>query len=277
MADETNGLFQFTGFGTDGPVNYGYTPTATYQTTPGMGLTPAQNALVDPSYLAQLEVLNRPQTGGLQFAPMGSGVANVQGTGAAPAYPTMTQQPGAAATGGNAAGIMSGIGGGSGGDYPSNPNPAWSNMTPAEQAAYYAANPTMASITQALQTGFGYTTPGLLSQMVNPQGWGEATTIARGMDPTGMQFGSPGLSIGGLQIVAPTVPDLTPQNYGIYGWEGGDIGTGVSTPTGYYTGYDVSSNSGGDWSDGNGGGYADSYGSTSYGGEAYGDMPSGTY
>ena len=46
---------------------------------------------------------------------------------------------------------------------------------------------------------------------------------------------------------------------------------------GYFTGYDVTWNSGGDWSNGNGGGMADTYGTPGYGGEAYGDMPAGTY
>jgi hypothetical protein len=45
---------------------------------------------------------------------------------------------------------------------------------------------------------------------------------------------------------------------------------------GYFTGYDVTWNSGGDWSNGNQGGMADTYGTAGYGGEQYGDMPAGT-
>jgi hypothetical protein len=52
---------------------------------------------------------------------------------------------------------------------------------------------------------------------------------------------------------------------------------GSSMPPGYFTGYDVTWNSGGDWSNGNQGGMADTYGTAGYGGEQYGDSPMGTY
>jgi hypothetical protein len=52
---------------------------------------------------------------------------------------------------------------------------------------------------------------------------------------------------------------------------------GSSMPPGYFTGYDVTWNSGGDWTNGNGGGMADTYGTPGYGGEQYGDSPMGTY
>ena len=51
---------------------------------------------------------------------------------------------------------------------------------------------------------------------------------------------------------------------------------GSNMPPGYFTGYDVTWNSGGDWTNGNGGGMADTYGRQGYGGEQYGDMPAGT-
>jgi hypothetical protein len=51
---------------------------------------------------------------------------------------------------------------------------------------------------------------------------------------------------------------------------------GSSMPPGYFTGYDVTWNSGGDWSNGNKGGMADTYGTKGYGGEQYGDSPMGT-
>ena len=52
---------------------------------------------------------------------------------------------------------------------------------------------------------------------------------------------------------------------------------GSNMPPGYFTGYDVTWNSGGDWSKGNGGGMADTKGTKGYGGEQYGDSPMGTY
>jgi hypothetical protein len=51
---------------------------------------------------------------------------------------------------------------------------------------------------------------------------------------------------------------------------------GSNMPPGYFTGYDVTWNSGGDWSNGNKGGMADTYGTPGYGGEQYGDSPMGT-
>jgi hypothetical protein len=57
----------------------------------------------------------------------------------------------------------------------------------------------------------------------------------------------------------------------------GDRPGNSNMPPGYFTGYDVTWNSGGDWSNGNEGGMADTYGTAGYGGEQYGDSPMGTY
>lgn len=59
-------------------------------------------------------------------------------------------------------------------------------MTPSQQAAYYAANPTMSSITQTLQNLFGYTTLGMLQNAMVPQFVQQQQMIAKGIDPYGM-------------------------------------------------------------------------------------------
>jgi hypothetical protein len=74
----------------------------------------------------------------------------------------------------------------SGGDGASSNPSAWSNMTPGEQASFYAANPTMSAITQAGQQGLGLTALGALSQYADPVSWGEQSMIARGVDPATM-------------------------------------------------------------------------------------------
>jgi hypothetical protein len=47
-------------------------------------------------------------------------------------------------------------------------NPEWENMTPAQQADFYANNPIFSAITQAGQNIFGYTTPGMLQNAMVP-------------------------------------------------------------------------------------------------------------
>ena len=79
-----------------------------------------------------------------------------------------------------------GGGGGSGGSEPAAPS-AWSSMTPAEQAAYYAANPTMATITQLGQKAFGYTGLGALQRAMQPGFVNEQSLIAMGVNPAAYQ------------------------------------------------------------------------------------------
>ena len=60
-------------------------------------------------------------------------------------------------------------------------------MTPAEQAAYYAANPTMATITQLGQKAFGYTGLGALQRAMNPGFVSDQSLIAMGVNPAAYQ------------------------------------------------------------------------------------------
>lgn len=60
---------------------------------------------------------------------------------------------------------------------PLNPN-AWGNLTPIQQAAFYAANPPYAAATQALQNAFGLTVLGQMQAALDPTGVGKAQSVA---------------------------------------------------------------------------------------------------
>ena len=79
-----------------------------------------------------------------------------------------------------------GGGGGGGGDYTPTPSP-FDNMTDAEKAAYYAANPTMATITQLGQKAFGLTSLGALQRAMNPGFVSDQSLIAMGVNPAAYQ------------------------------------------------------------------------------------------
>jgi len=53
---------------------YGYQPTGLINMMQPMPMTAPEGGIVDPSYLAQLAVLNQPQVMSAQFQPMGSGL-----------------------------------------------------------------------------------------------------------------------------------------------------------------------------------------------------------
>jgi len=60
--------------------DYGYMPTPLMSMVPGLDISPAPNTIVDPTYLAQLEILRRPMMATSAFVPMGSGLLNELGT-----------------------------------------------------------------------------------------------------------------------------------------------------------------------------------------------------
>jgi hypothetical protein len=72
-------------------------------------------------------------------------------------------------------------------------------MTPTEQASYYAANPTMAAVTQTAQGLFGLTSLGMLQNMMDPIGVAQQQTIAQGINPT---LATP--------VAPPAVQDISP-------------------------------------------------------------------
>ena len=66
---------------------------------------------------------------------------------------------------------------------PTTPSPI-SQMTPTEQANYYAVNPTMGKAVQTAQSLFGLTSLGMLQKELNPSLVAQQHNIARGIDPT---------------------------------------------------------------------------------------------
>jgi len=74
---------------------------------------------------------------------------------------------------------------------PGDGNSAWGNLTPSQQAAYYAANPMMANITQLGQGLFGMTGLGALQNAMVPNFVQQQQMIAKGIDPFGMVSLSP--------------------------------------------------------------------------------------
>ena len=91
-----------------------------------------------------------------------------------------------------------------GGGFEVGPNP-FSQMTPAEQAAYYAENPTMGAVTQLGQQAFGLTSLGMAQKAIDPIGVAQAQTIAQGINPT---LATP-LGVPGVVTVSPIAPDPT--------------------------------------------------------------------
>jgi hypothetical protein len=180
-------------------VDYGYTPNGMAMPSsmgmPNLNLQAPEFGIVDPTYLAQLAILNQ---GGGNFMPaaapaaplglLGAGLesqeqfqANAPLLGGAPMIADWrAYSPNRSANG--LLNQMIAADRSSGGDEmePS----AWSQMSPAEQAAYYNENPTMAAITRAGQTAFSFTPPGLLQSTFAPDFVADQRTIASGYDPT---------------------------------------------------------------------------------------------
>jgi len=109
-------------------------------------------------------------------------------------------------------------GGGSDGGYDNTPD-AWSMLSPAEQAQFYAGNPTMAGITQMGQKAIGWTGLGALQNYMNPGFVQDQQAIARGIDPA---YSNP---LGG---------DVQYGGYdNIYGGDVGSTGGGFGTGDGF--------------------------------------------
>jgi hypothetical protein len=124
-------------------------------------------------------------------------------------------------------------GGGGGGDSAGGFTNPFSNLTPAQQAAYYAENPTMAAITRAGQKAFAYTTPGMLLGLLAPERVANSAIVASGYDPqtytsnTGMGMGS---RAGGTSYSNPqTIGIQDYANFGVVQSEGGLLS---DSPTG---------------------------------------------
>jgi len=87
-------------------------------------------------------------------------------------------------------------GGGGGRGVPEAPS-AWSQMTPAERAAYYAANPTEGKIALGMQDLFGNASLlGQIGKFVNTDKWYDSRLEKMGYDPKLFAYGPPNLTGG---------------------------------------------------------------------------------
>ena len=102
-------------------------------------------------------------------------------------------------------------GGGGGGGFESVPS-AWDNMTPAQQAAYYAANPTMAAITRAGQGLFGLTSLGMAQNYFVPEFVANMSARAMGYDPANLSYG--GASRAEQAAMNAALAEQAAQSYG---------------------------------------------------------------
>jgi len=99
---------------------------------------------------------------------------------------------------------------------PQNPN-SWGNLTPLQQAQFYAENPGFGKVTQALQAGFALTPMGKLQAAMVPNFVLQQGLIAKGLDPaTGLP---PGVNLNtvpvsiqeGMMSGLDTVPTITDE------------------------------------------------------------------
>jgi hypothetical protein len=82
-------------------------------------------------------------------------------------------------------------GGGGGRGVPEAPS-AWSQMTPAERAAYYAANPTEGSIALGMQDLLGNATlMGQIGKYFGADNWYDSRLEKQGLDPESFAYGPP--------------------------------------------------------------------------------------
>lgn len=103
---------------------YPFGPTPTQATVPGLNMQPDTMGIIDPTYLAQLEILNRQLNPVVSFAPMGSGlleefgVLNPSGGLMVPARALPAPPPSSGGGGGFSGGFGGGFdSGGGGGDF----------------------------------------------------------------------------------------------------------------------------------------------------------------
>jgi hypothetical protein len=135
------------------------------------------------------------------------------------------------------AGLIQQLTGGGGRGTPEAPS-AWSQMTPAERAAYYAANPTEGKIALGMQDLFGNATLlGNVAKYFGADGWYDSRLEKQGYDPKQFAYGPPDLR-GGTTSDGLGSPTLS----GGFVQAPGEAGRGGSAPvapaqTGGFTPY----------------------------------------
>jgi len=137
------------------------------------GVTPSSQVGVSPyqQIMGRMPLLQNP------YAGVSGGYNNFQGGYNPNMYSNAPRAIGQLGFGG---------GGGGGGSEPAAPSD-WSNKTDAERAAYYSANPFMASVTQLGQKALGFTSLGALAKAMNPDLYNREGLITMGVNPAAYQ------------------------------------------------------------------------------------------
>ena len=216
------------------------------------GVTPSSQVGVSPyqRIMGQMPLLQNP------YASMTGGYNNFQGG----------YNPNLYSNAPRAIGQLGFGGGGGGGSEPAAPS-AWSSMTPAEQAAYYAANPTMATITQLGQKAFGLTALGALQRAMNPGFVSDQSLIAMGVNPAAYQAAKESFRASEISDMNAAAEAAAAEAAAEAATVANDIDA-VSASQGISSGQSVSDqNTGGDG--GGYGGYSDGGSSDSFGGGEY--------
>ena len=230
--------------------------------TPPAG--PAMTPYMDPTAIAQQAILARPMRPSFTGQPLMSREVplGIQGN-AGLAYPSMGGS-GLLNVPSYTSRYASG-GGGSGGSDASQAPSSWSSMTPAEQAAYYAANPNMAAVTRAGQAAFGYTLPGLVQGLMVPGFVQDQGLIAMGVDPAAYQNAKEGFRASEINAMNAGYPSTIDVPSYTTSYE-----SGVGNPGESYGGYTSSDTGVGNPGESYGGGYTSSDTGVGNPGESYG-------
>jgi hypothetical protein len=123
------------------------------------------------------------------------------------------------------AGLIQQLTGGGGRGTPEAPS-AWSQMTPAERAAYYSQNPTEGKIALGMQDLFGNATLlGNVAKYFGADGWYDSRLEKQGYDPKQFAYGPPDLR-GGTTSDGLGSPTLS----GGFVQAPGEVGRGGSAP-----------------------------------------------
>jgi hypothetical protein len=120
--------------------------------------------------------------------------------------------------------------GGGGRGTPEAPS-AWSQMTPAERGAYYAANPTEGKIALGLQDLFGNVSlMGQAAKYFGGDGWYDSRLEKQGYDPKQFAYGPPDLRGGFISTPDTQAVQNAINNTDFSGMDRGSISAAPSTP-----------------------------------------------
>jgi hypothetical protein len=134
-------------------------------------------SVINANANVQAPTMHQPTPmGTLNFKPVAAAKGGIMGYAAGGDIPTYDELS-----------IANGRGGAAAKEAPS----AWSQMTPAERGAYYAAHPFEGKLALAAQDALGWTTLGALSKAVGPNAWYDSRLEKQGYDPQAFAYGPP--------------------------------------------------------------------------------------